>query len=711
MENNPNIDEYIFIENIQDLFALKQATTTSWGIKFSYKNRPNENSVFIFALVNEDLKKMVFNKIDLKRMSNIYKLIRIYFGNLYVNLICNQKSTKESILSKISSSPAISKLLMEKLNIIKFPLNKFIISDFKAILENFDKVYQLEFKNNVNDNGNNSKPNMNPKTYTHKKNKSSDFTHLMIYKNQPNFNNIMNNKYQTNIIRNNNNNNFNHNSNNNMNNQFFNNVNRMNQAKSMNMMNQINQMNQFNQMNQMNMNQMRALSQMILTNNQLMLNNIKISGDLMLNRFRSQNMFQNNMQNFSNSSIPNNMAINFSLNNNNNRQLQQSLPNNAITFNRIQNAETIIDYNVEIEKNAQKYLILYEGLENDFFSKKGLNNVGLTCYMNSTLQCLLHIPELSYYFLNIYIQFKADHSTIIKKTESKGRISAEYYSMVKEIFSNSYDWLGRNSFSPKKFNDLISKLNPQFSKYESNDAKDLIIYLLQEMHEELNYLGGEKLKSIPKCNQLSEANAFNFFYEVNSKLNFSIISYLFWGIVKQTTICSGCHNYLYNYQYYQYLSFPLYEYAHKEFNLYRGLKDYISEETLKGDNQFYCQICKRLRDAKIYSKIYYTSRYLLINFDYGKNKKYSPNKIGFGAIICLTDEFLAIKTAETNYELIAVSTHLGSSGNSGHYITYCKDTSKENCWYKFNDSIVTKCDFEDTKKNSPYLLLFKKTKE
>ena len=693
MKNNSNIEEYFFIDNIQDLFSIKQATITSWGIKFSYKNILEENSIYIFALVNDDLKKMIFNKFDLKKIKNIYQLIRIYFGNLYVNLICSQRDTKENILFKISSSPAINKLIMEKLNIIQYPLNKFMISDVEAFLKNFDKVYKLEFNNNINDN--NMKPKLKPKT--HIKNKSSDFTHMMINNSKPNTNNIMNNKYQTSIAKNNfNNNNFNMN----MNNPSFNNMNNINQTKPMNIKN--------NQFNQMKIDQMKVLNQMLI-NNQILLNNINFNNQ-MLKQFNSQNIFQNKMQNFNMNSFQNNMPNSFSFNNNN-KQMPQNLQNNFISVNKIQNFEKIINYNAEIEKNAQKYLLLYEGLEKDFFSQKGLNNVGLTCYMNSTLQCLLHIPELSFYFLNIYEQFKTNHGTIIKKTESKGRISAEYFSMVKEIFTDSHNWFGRNSFSPRKFNDLISKLNPQFSKYESNDAKDLIIYLLQEMHEELNYFGGEKLKIIPKCNQLSEANAFNFFYEVNSKLNFSIISYLFWGIIKQTTFCLGCKKYLYNYQYYQYLSSPLYHYSHQNFNLYKGLKDYISEETLKGDNQFYCQICKGLRDAKIYSKIYYTSPYLLINFDYGKNKKYVPNQFGFGAIICLTDEFLAIKTAEANYELVAVSTHLGSSGNSGHYITYCKDTSSENIWFKFNDSIVTKCDFEDTKKNSPYLLLFKKTKK
>ena len=342
---------------------------------------------------------------------------------------------------------------------------------------------------------------------------------------------------------------------------------------------------------------------------------------------------------------------------------------------------------------------------------KGLNNVGLTCYMNSTLQCLLHIPELTFFFVNAYIEFSNKYEKMIQKTETKGKISKEYKALLSEILTNSRNFFGfDSSVSPKKFNDLISRLNPQFSKYQSNDAKDLIIYLLQEMHEELNYFGGQKLQKIPQCNQLDESDSFKFFYEVNSKMNFSIISYLFWGIVKQTTICKVCKSTLFNFQYFQYLSFPLYRYANTKFNIYKGLKDYIAEEILSGDNQFYCQKCQNLRDAKIFSKIYYTSPYLLINLDYGKNKIYIPKEIDYGSIIILSKEFLEIKAGEITYNLIAVSSHIGSSGNSGHYITYCRDI-KSDSWYKFNDSSVSKCDFENTKEYSPYLLLFKKVKQ
>jgi ubiquitin C-terminal hydrolase len=338
--------------------------------------------------------------------------------------------------------------------------------------------------------------------------------------------------------------------------------------------------------------------------------------------------------------------------------------------------------------------------------------------MNSTLQLLLHIPELNSFFINIYPKQKDKFKKINKDADTKGRLSEEYYDLVKNMkefvpkkyyYRNNYYgnyYYYSKSISPKTFNNVLSVLNPQFGKFESNDSKDLILYLIQSMHAELNYIENQKLKSVPKCNQTIEMDSFNFFLKVNSELNLSIFSYLFYGIIKSSTICLSCKNVLYNYQYFQFLSFPTFNYKDKKMNLYQGLNDFKKPEIMKGDNKCYCQKCQGLRDAEVSSEIFYTPPYLLINFDYGKNKKFSPTKVDFGAEIDLTD-FTDKKCIEKKYELIGVSTHIGASGNSSHYIAYCKDI-KNQLWYQFNDSFVNKCSFNEVNSNTPYLLVFKK---
>ena len=103
--------------------------------------------------------------------------------------------------------------------------------------------------------------------------------------------------------------------------------------------------------------------------------------------------------------------------------------------------------------------------------------------------------------------------------------------------------------SPSDFRNAIGTLNPQFRDFDANDSKDLLLFLFQAMHEELNYYGDQKLNHVPMCDQKNQNEALEFFMKVNNELNLSIFSYLFYGIFKSETLCGVCHNKFYNFQY------------------------------------------------------------------------------------------------------------------------------------------------------------------
>ena len=54
---------------------------------------------------------------------------------------------------------------------------------------------------------------------------------------------------------------------------------------------------------------------------------------------------------------------------------------------------------------------------------------------------------------------------------------------------------------------------------------------------------------------------------------------------------------------------------------------------MKEDNKCYCQNCNGFREAEVTTKIFFAPPYLIINIDYGKNKKYIPKEVNFGNII------------------------------------------------------------------------------
>ena len=281
MQNDTTNNEYIFIDDIQDLYSIKGATTTSWENNFSYENRPDENSIFILALVNTVIKMMVFTKSDLRNIRKICKIIKIYFGSHSVNIICDKNHTKEQILFKMINLPSIKYIIATKLDIIKYPLNNFVINDFNAYIENFDKVYQLVFQNHNNNNFNNNpnnkgNNNLNPnKSY---KNNISTKMHI------DNMKDINQHPAVLNDVGDNINKNFNFN--NNFTNQFNNPMNIMvqNQIAFDNHMKAMNKGNQII-MNQMNINQQ------------------------MMNQFIQQNNMQNKMPNVPDNSKSNSYII------------------------------------------------------------------------------------------------------------------------------------------------------------------------------------------------------------------------------------------------------------------------------------------------------------------------------------------------------------------------------------------------------------------
>jgi len=63
-------------------------------------------------------------------------------------------------------------------------------------------------------------------------------------------------------------------------------------------------------------------------------------------------------------------------------------------------------------------------------------------------------------------------------------------SINKYIISNlSNSKIEKYSFSPKTFKRVLGFHNRQFKDFKANDTKELLLYLLQTMHEELNYFG------------------------------------------------------------------------------------------------------------------------------------------------------------------------------------------------------------------------------
>ena len=82
--------------------------------------------------------------------------------------------------------------------------------------------------------------------------------------------------------------------------------------------------------------------------------------------------------------------------------------------------------------------------------------------MNSGLQCLSHIKELTDYFLSgKYLDDINEKNPL----GTQGELSKEYAKMVKNL------WYGEeSSFSPTHLKKSIAKFQPMFSGYNQHDS-------------------------------------------------------------------------------------------------------------------------------------------------------------------------------------------------------------------------------------------------
>ena len=462
-----------------------------------------------------------------------------------------------------------------------------------------------------------------------------------------------------------------------------------------NINNDINRANINNNINRANINNIPKNNNRLLSPNENHNNNNFINKGMLRNRDNRFNM--NNNININNAKKFNPMQINLQLNFQNNNLINNFRPmninNNKRNIRRPQSAGKIRSNNQVI---IPRIFVV------------GLNNVGATCYMNATLQCLVHVKKLTQFLLN------PEQMQMIQGNKNKYKLTDAYLN----VLINSWLNVNINNYSPNYFKQVISDMNPLFQGIQANDSKDLIIFLMEKMHNELNIpLNNPNLQqNNVVINQYDFNQSFKSFkkYFINNYR--SVISDLFYGFFDSIMNCKNCGAESHNIQCYNILIFPLEEvriFKNRPQNVVsieECFQYYEKQDIMTGANQIYCNKCRQNSDSKNYSKLIACPNILIINFNRGKGLQFNI-KIEFEEILDVKNFLKKSDDIPSEYKLFGIVTHFGPSSMAGHFIAFCKSFVDGN-WYKCNDSMVTPSSFHEAKNTGvPYILFYSGTKK
>ncbi len=316
--------------------------------------------------------------------------------------------------------------------------------------------------------------------------------------------------------------------------------------------------------------------------------------------------------------------------------------------------------------------------EMQLFIIPGLSNFKGNCYLNSILQCFYYCKDLTDYFIK-------NEEEINKK---KRKLSTAYLKLILKLNKK------------KKYNDAKILLNAlqevsyYFFKEGGNDPKAVLLYLLENLHNELKEQNSDYNEEDVCCEDIDQEEAFQK-CKKNEENNKSIISELFNWFLLTEYDCKKCNNIHYICECQNNIIIELNKYKTKEKEV--QLDDLIKFYFKDVEKNFICN--KEMFKVKSTKKIISLPKYLIIIL----NRNIIQFKVTYDDIIDISE--YCVNESDAKYEFIGASLTNDYGNKEGtHAISKCITSEGS---YIFNDLITIK-NSNDIEGYNPYILFYKK---
>uniref|UniRef100_A0A4W5JUD1 ubiquitinyl hydrolase 1 n=1 Tax=Hucho hucho TaxID=62062 RepID=A0A4W5JUD1_9TELE len=171
------------------------------------------------------------------------------------------------------------------------------------------------------------------------------------------------------------------------------------------------------------------------------------------------------------------------------------------------------------------------------------------CSSPCSVQCLSNTPPLTEYFLrNAYLE----ELNFTNPLGMKGEIAEAYADVIKQMWSGMH-----YSVVPRIFKTKVGHFASQFLGYQQHDSQELLSFLLDGLHEDLNRVKNKEYIELRDAAGRPDQEVAEEAWRNHRRRNDSVIVDTFHGLFKSTLVCPECRKVSVTFDPFCYLSVPL----------------------------------------------------------------------------------------------------------------------------------------------------------